>query len=62
MKLRDKKRESGCKGVQGGRHECSIGTEFLFCMKSPEDGGGGDCTTEQMYTMTLNYTTKNTEK
>ena len=38
---------------------CSNGTEFLFCMKSPEDDGGGDCTTEQMYTMTLNYTTKN---
>lgn len=37
--------------VRGFKEEgmsCSTGTgtEFPFCMKSPEDDGGGDCTTE----------------
>lgn len=58
MKFRDKSGKVAARGFKEEGMSCSIGTEFLFCMKSPEDGGG-DCTTEQMYTMTLNYMTKN---
>jgi hypothetical protein len=61
VKFRDKKQKSGCQGIQGRGGKELFNNYRILVLK---DGrilkmdGGGDCTTESMYTMTLNFTLK----